>query len=147
MSRPPRGVRNRNPGNIRATSDRWQGMTGVDADGFVIFDRPQNGIRAMGKVLRSYHERHGLRTVAEIISRYAPADENDTAAYTATVAERLGLAPDEPIPWPERVPELVAAMIRVELGDELSAWWKGTVLWEGLHAAGYPVVPGAEGLV
>ena len=48
----PRGIRNNNGGNIRwdGVTD-WQGMTGADAQGFVIFSDPVYGVRAMAKIL------------------------------------------------------------------------------------------------
>lgn len=44
-------------------------------------------------LLRSYAQR-GIDSVRAIISKYAPANENDTAAYIATVAKRLGVSAD-----------------------------------------------------
>ena len=55
----PRGVRNNNPGNVRAGDD-WQGMTGQDDKGFAVFARPEDGLRAMSKVLDTYADKHGI---------------------------------------------------------------------------------------
>ena len=93
-----RGLRNNNPGNLRA-SDRysWQGQVGVDADGFVIFDRWQAGMRALMINLRNQQNIHGLDTVADIITKYAPPSENDTAAYIGAVSNALGVTPGQRI--------------------------------------------------
>ena len=91
----PKGIRNNNPGNLRASADDWQGKTGVDEDGFVIFDTPENGARALSRTLDSYSTKHGLKTVAGILGRYAPTSENDTAAYIDRVSKGLGVKADQ----------------------------------------------------
>lgn len=85
-----RGVRNNNPGNIRSTvSDTWEGQTGTDGS-FAIFESPEFGIRAMGRTLMNYERIYGLNTVSEIISRWAPSNENNTEAYIDAVADDMG---------------------------------------------------------
>jgi len=92
----PRGIRNHNPGNIRRSGDPWQGLAKDQNDeAFFQFAEPKWGIRALARVLISYQDRHGLRTVRTIISRWAPPAENKTSAYVEHVAERLGVAPDD----------------------------------------------------
>ncbi|MCG8291985.1 MULTISPECIES: structural protein [Pseudomonas] len=95
----PRGVRNCNPGNIDFNpANNWVGQIGKEPEGrFCIFDTPENGIRALGKLLQTYYNKHDLRTVAAIIKRWAPDVENDTGAYIRAVAQRCGLGPSDPI--------------------------------------------------
>jgi hypothetical protein len=98
----PRGLRNFNPGNIRGTANgkplaSWQGQVGLDRDGFVIFASPELGLRALALLLLTYESKHGLRTITGIISRWAPGNENDTAAYIAVVAAACGVRPDDRI--------------------------------------------------
>lgn len=94
---PPRGVRNNNPGNIRHSNDKWVGKSAEQTDpDFVQFEQPQYGIRALAKILLTY-DKKGLNTVAKIIGRWAPSNENDTAAYVKNVADQLGVSPDEPL--------------------------------------------------
>lgn len=95
----PRGVRNCNPGNIDFNpANSWVGQVGKEPGGrFCVFDTPENGIRALGKLLQTYYNKHGLRTVAAIIKRWAPEVENDTGAYVRAVAQRCGLGPSDPI--------------------------------------------------
>ncbi|RFQ01271.1 structural protein P5, partial [Pseudomonas putida] len=72
---------------------------------FAIFDTPENGIRALGKLLINYRGKDGMPgvggkgidTVLETISRWAPSNENDTQAYAAAVAKRIGVRPTDPI--------------------------------------------------
>lgn len=92
-----RGVRNNNPGNIDYNkANAWQGQLGLERDvpnpRFARFDTPENGIRALGKLIRTYQNKHGLKTIEEIISRWAPGVENDTAAYVNQVAKAVGVA-------------------------------------------------------
>jgi hypothetical protein len=98
-----RGVRNRNPGNIDFNPrNQWQGQLGKEAANngrFAVFDTPENGIRALGKLLLNYRGKDGIPSVGkpgidtplEFISRWAPNAENDTAAYAAAIASRLGV--------------------------------------------------------
>ncbi|EIU5460362.1 TPA: structural protein [Pseudomonas aeruginosa] len=93
----PRGIRNNNPGNIDYNPrNDWRGQLPHDPaieKRFARFDTPENGIRALGKLLQTYQRKHGLNTVEQIISRWAPASENDTAAYVRSVEARTGTPP------------------------------------------------------
>lgn len=84
-----RGVRNRNPGNIdHQDGNKWQGELPVNKlleARFCRFDTAENGIRALGKLLLTYHNKYGLKTVKAIIGRWAPPKENDTGAYVRSV--------------------------------------------------------------
>lgn len=96
-SRSPRGERNNNPGNLIKGSSPWEGeVSGADTR-FASFATPEHGIRALGKNLLTYQDKHGIDTVEGIISRWAPASENDTRAYVSTVAKAVGVAPDAKI--------------------------------------------------
>jgi len=94
----PRGIRNHNPGNIRRSGDPWQGLAkDQNDDAFFQFAEAKWGIRALARVLISYQDRHGLRTVRAIISRWAPPVENQTSSYIDHVAHRLGVGADDPL--------------------------------------------------
>jgi len=97
--RATRGWRNRNPGNIEhLPANKWQGLADPPSDGrFCRFTSHEHGIRALAALLTSYQDRHGLRTVRGIITRWAPPGENDTGAYVAAVARRMGVGAEEPI--------------------------------------------------
>lgn len=89
MEKVTRGVRNNNPGNIDYNpANKWVGQLGIEQGKnprFALFDTPENGIRALGKLLQTYRTKYGLKTVGGIISRWAPGVENDTAAYVRAV--------------------------------------------------------------
>lgn len=95
----PRGIRNNNPGNIR-WGDDWRGLV-PDAQrtdkSFCQFTSPEYGIRAMIIILRNYQRKRGLKTVADIINRWAPPVENNTLAYINSVAKSVGVDPDQAI--------------------------------------------------
>lgn len=97
MTQLPRGIRNNNPGNIDWNkSNKWKGqLPHIEAiePRFSRFDTPENGIRALGKLLQTYQSKHGLKTVEQIISRWAPSTENNTAAYVRSVERQTGTEP------------------------------------------------------
>lgn len=119
----PRGERNNNPGNIRLSATRWQGQVDGTDPAFVTFATPQDGVRALAKLLRNYQTIHGLRTVRAIINRYAPPSENNTSAYVASVAAALGVSPDAPLDLNNdaTLQQLVAAVIQHENGRNVYA--------------------------
>jgi hypothetical protein len=92
----------------------------VDDAGFCIFDTPENGIRALAKVLRTYQMKHGLCEVETIIDRWAPPEENNTKAYVSAVCKRLGVQPDDWISLMEEPQMLgmVTAIIQHENGSQ-----------------------------
>jgi hypothetical protein len=90
-----RGERNNNPGNIRKSAVKWQGQADAQTDDeFVTFKAPMWGIRALGKILLTYHTKHGCNTVRDLVRRYAPPSENATDAYVHDVATRADVSPD-----------------------------------------------------
>jgi hypothetical protein len=77
-----------NVGNLRPVGS---------STGFQQFDTPEAGIKAVDDQLRIYGSKHKLKTLREVISRYAPPSENDTESYIKNVSQRTGLKPDEEI--------------------------------------------------
>lgn len=119
----PRGIRNNNPGNIRfvaGITSTYRGVTGEDDAGFCIFDTAEHGIQAIARLLTFYQQRHGLRTVAGMINRWAPPTENITTAYVIAVAKHLGVASDEQIDVENHttITRLAEAIIQHENGQQ-----------------------------
>lgn len=88
-----RGIRNNNPGNIR-WRDKWIGLVPEQQrtdTAFCQFVSPECGIRAMIIILNHYQIQHGLNTIAGIIHRWAPPEENDTQAYINSVVTVTGI--------------------------------------------------------
>ncbi|MDQ2079478.1 hypothetical protein RA307_04725 [Xanthobacteraceae bacterium Astr-EGSB] len=94
----PRGIRNNNPGNIEdgPFARSLPGYAGSDGR-FARFAAPEAGEFAIQRLLDSYAGR-GINTPAGVVSRWAPADDgNPVPAYSAYVAEGLGVSPDDVI--------------------------------------------------
>ncbi len=105
-----RGIRNNNPGNIDFNPrNDWQGQIGIEEGvtkpRFARFDAPENGIRALAKLLINYRGKdgmpgvglQGIDTVRETINRWAPSVENNTEAYIKQVSAAAGVMPNESI--------------------------------------------------
>ncbi|WP_421552286.1 structural protein P5 [Pseudomonas yamanorum] len=143
----PRGVRNNNPGNIDYNPrNAWQGQlgleVGVPSPRFARFDTPENGIRALGKLLINYRGKDGtpgvggpgIDTVRETITRWAPGNENNTEAYIAAVARRLGVNANDVIDV--RKPATLGVMVASIIGHECAGFaYPEAVLAEGLRRA------------
>ncbi|HAT4984430.1 TPA: hypothetical protein I9786_002833 [Serratia marcescens] len=115
-----RGLRNNNPGNIEASDKNpWEGQTGSDGR-FAKFETPEHGIRALGKNLLTYYQKHGLDTVGEIITRWAPPKENKTDAYIKAICDQLGVAADQQIDVtnPRTLAALCAGIVNHENGSQ-----------------------------
>ena len=118
----PRGIRNNNPLNIRV-GNNWKGEVANPSDHtFEQFTEMKWGVRAAFIVLRNYIVRHKCNTIRKIISRWAPANENNTQAYIATVSQRANIKPDEVINVDNtcQMIALLLAMCYVENGQEIS---------------------------
>jgi hypothetical protein len=112
-----RGLRNNNPGNIRKSGTVWQGQKSQQTDSdYIQFVSPEYGIRALVKVLNTYRTSYGLDTVREIVGRWAPPNENDTASYVNSVAGKVGVSPDATLDFGIHLPALVKAIIAHENG-------------------------------
>ena len=134
-----RGYRNKNPGNIDYNpANKWQGQIGKEAgpDGrFAVFSSHEYGIRALAALLTTYYDRHGLRSIQQIINRWAPPKENLTSGYVRHVSELTGHDPDADLDLHryEDMRGLVVAIITHELGGQPYA---ARVIDEGLRLAG-----------
>lgn len=132
-----RGYRNCNPGNIEhVAANKWQGLDSPPSDGrFCRFVSHQYGIRALAVLLISYQDRHGLRRIRDLIPRWAPSNENNTAAYIAAVCRTSGFGPDEVLDLHTHahLRPLVEAIITHELGGQP---YDARTLDEGLTMAG-----------
>jgi hypothetical protein len=127
-----RGLINNNPGNIRIDGVKWHGEVIPSRDSaFKQFEGMSWGYRAMFVTLNTYQKKYGLRTIRQMVGRWAPPVENDTDAYVAAVARWSTVDADCRVTATNRdvmVP-IVAAMSRVENGraavmSDVEAGWE-----------------------
>ncbi|TLD71711.1 hypothetical protein FEM03_06115 [Phragmitibacter flavus] len=104
----PTGIRNKNYLNVKNGRSPWLDANGrnssTDTRGHAVFQDAVYGIRAGILQLKSYFFRHNRRTIAEILSRWAPSSDtigslpgappNSPAQYTAFVIARVGVGPN-----------------------------------------------------
>ena len=94
--------------------DYWLGQCGRDSHGHAVFKSPEWSLRAGTLVLRSYYQRHGIKTIKGIVERFST---NNHEEYTKYLCDRLKLDPDEEFNVMRRMPELVRHMVRFESGS------------------------------
>lgn len=117
----PRGIRNNNPLNIRI-GNTWLGEVPRPTDkAFEQFVQMEYGIRAGFVILRRYIRRYNRRTITDIVSAWAPSNENNTKAYIETVSRLTGIPADREIKYEDMdtMVRLVDAMIQVECGQRV----------------------------
>lgn len=117
----PRGIRNNNPLNIRI-GNVWLGEVSEPNDpDFEQFVSMEYGLRAAFILLRRYIRHYKRTTIAQIISAWAPASENNTTLYIDKVVQLSGIDPDTQLKFEdaESMTKLVSAMAYVENGREV----------------------------
>lgn len=137
-----RAVRNNNPGNIRIGTP-WQGlmpreqMTPEQAaeTAFCVFLTPVWGFRAMAEIFHTYFDKDDIRTLQEAIHRWAPPDENNTAAYVEAVCDYTGFAATARFPFRGTVATQAALLKAVSI-HEVGTWaFTQADLMAGVQAA------------
>lgn len=108
------GLRNNNPGNLRAAPN----STGKNG-GFSTFASPQDGLAALSRQLQLYGDR-GNNTLNGIIHTYAPRSENKTQSYIDAVSKNTGFNPSDRLNLqsPEVLEKLIPAIIQHENGTQ-----------------------------
>lgn len=134
----PRGIRNHNPGNIKLGT-AWDGLSDEQNDDvFCQFKEPVWGIRALMRILLVYRFNYKIRTIENIIGRWAPPSENDTEAYINYVCKVSDRLPDEILDNSiEHYLPIVKAIIKMENGMQP---YNDDVIVEGMYKGweGYP---------
>lgn len=128
-----RGQRNNNPGNIRKSKDKWQGLAAHQPDNeFFTFKDPTYGIRAMARIIIKYQDDYNCHTITDIINRWAPpnGDRNgsapggeytqNTKGYINAVAKAAGVHPTQHIDVHhfDTLFPIMKAMMKHEMGYE-----------------------------
>lgn len=93
-----RGIRNKNPFNIKRSLNSWLGKKKYPSDDvFEQFISMDYGLRAGIQLLRNGYLEKGYDTVRTIVPRYAPSSENNISAYCKYIVENSPLDYDTPI--------------------------------------------------
>lgn len=131
-----RGILNDNPGNLRLSNDKWQGLRPIQTDTeFFQFLDPSWGIRAMAVVLIGYYDKENLDTITDVINRYAPPSENNTNSYVADVSRYAVMTPTAKLNlhnYKDIMP-LIKAIIYHENGEQP---YSDSTINQGLARAG-----------
>lgn len=147
----PRSIRNNNPLNIdHNPANRWVGILPRDKRNaaqlaeprFEVFSSPVYGFRAAAILLQNYQEKYGLKTIRQLVNRWAPPVENDTGAYVTAVARAVGVPADAPVDIHEYrvIRPMIEAMAQHETGRDPrtgKVWqFNSAEIDEGLRRAG-----------
>lgn len=134
----PRGIRNNNPGNLNYVGQHGATKEAGPNGRFAVFRSAEEGLQALAEQLRRYGTR-GINSVRAIISKFAPASENNTQAYIGSVSNGLGIGADSALDLndPRVLQSLMGAIIKVENGkNPYSA--EQIAAASGARAAGAP---------
>ena len=110
---------NRNLLNIRYFGgEKFKGFIGVDKHNHIIFKHPAYSVRAGALILKTYEEKHGIRTVEDMIRRFA---EGNQEQYISFVCKHLGVKPRQKISLKKNLHRILPIMIRFETGESVGA--------------------------
>lgn len=102
-----------NPGNLVKSNSHWVGE--VHKQGrFTAFKSSHYGLRALCIVLLRYEQRHKIRTVEQLVNRFAPKHENNHRKYVNFLCKKLGVTKRQKISISKVMPILVPAIIQYE---------------------------------
>ncbi|WP_317135198.1 hypothetical protein [Nguyenibacter vanlangensis] len=113
----PRGIRNNNPGNLNFMRQSGAVLENGQHARFAAFATMDDGIRALRDQLGRYGDR-GQDSIRSIIAKYAPAGENNTAAYIASLSRSMGVSADAHLNMhdPAVLRRMIAGISRIENG-------------------------------
>lgn len=111
----PLGIRNNNPGNLVFAN---QPGVSPKSGRFAVFPTQNLGLFNLARQLGLHYYNRGDTTITKIITRWAPPNENDTAAYIASVSKQVGIDPNITFDFQSAqvVKNLMIAIIRHENG-------------------------------
>lgn len=124
-----RNFRNNNFGNLVYAGQKGARLENANANGerrFARFDTPEEGIRGLGNQLMSYYNGTSqavgyqkLQNIDQIISKFAPPNENNTKAYKASLSQQLGVGIGDKLDLqnPDVMTKVVRAISTVEGGN------------------------------
>lgn len=145
----PRAQRNNNPLNI-VKGSQWQGLMAYEMmtpeqqaeDRFAVFSAPRWGFRAAAVTIITYYDRYRICTVAGVVQRWAPPNENDTKSYIGFVCAHTGFQPDEVLDF--HTYDVLFKILKAMSQEEVGTWgFDDKDLEAGLRSAGVEPEPAA----
>lgn len=134
----PRGIRNKNPGNIIRTNDVWIGQKATQSDAkYVQFDAPVYGFRAMKRLLDSY-QRLGINSIEGIVRRWSnDISEQDKRSYISSVVQRTKVGASEVYPFDnrEKLIDLMIAIHTHENGAQYQDYYSRDLISDAIGRA------------
>ncbi|CAI0818517.1 lytic transglycosylase [Serratia proteamaculans] len=121
----PRGIRNNNPGNLNYVGQNGAALENHATPRFARFNSAFEGFAALGKQIKAYYNGTSkaagyqkLQSVEDIISRFAPASENNTQGYIDKLSKMLGVGRGESlnIHDPQVLATLMNGITQIENG-------------------------------
>lgn len=112
-----------NPGNIRYDGHtQWKGLANSpEHNGFCVFIDPVWGLRAMVIIISGYPAKHGVKTIQQLISTWAPAvDNNPLSNYVSYVCQQTGYDADQEVDLtdPAILDGIIPAIVKFENGPD-----------------------------
>ena len=132
------GLRLNNPLNVER-GDNWQGLAEVQLhDRFCTFISMPYGIRAWHKIMQTYANRYGIKTIRGIINRFNPVSDGQPETYIPSVCEYTGYGQDQVLNIMDRAQAfaLCRGMMRIEIGRAGALLVSDDAVNEGLTLAG-----------
>jgi len=144
----PRGIRNNNPLNIEQGDNAWDGLSDDQSADvrFAVFDTAEEGIRAAARTLSTYQNKHGLKTVHDMISRWSPikdkgnvdaSGKENTTSYINNVSKAVGVSKNSMVKIGNntKTKAMLKAMIKQENGSKVAGHYSDAVFEEALELA------------
>jgi hypothetical protein len=137
----PRGIRANNPTNVEyRPNTQWQGLADPPTEGrFCRFIAPQWGLRATITIMRNKQKR-GLVTLLQMISDFAPAEDNNhPLSYATAVARRMGCGVHDRVDLADKdkTIAMLHGMVAVECGPAPKGTANGDWLDDSVYEAAW----------
>lgn len=112
------GERINNPGNLEFAHQKGASLDIFNNHKFATFKTAQEGMDALSRQIGLNFNRDKLNNISKLITHYAPPNDNNTAAYIATLAKKLGVGATQALNLndAEMRKKLMEAMVTVEQG-------------------------------
>ena len=107
-------TRSNNPGNLMYAGqpNAIPGVPRANGGNFALFANPQAGVEALERQVAKNTQERG-QSIKQMMAKYAPKSENNTAKYVKNLSKDLGISPTAKVPM-SKVPALSRAISKHE---------------------------------